>query len=78
LAHGLPRGVRAEEAIRAFEKAGGVERAGKGSHCNIKMPNGQLITIPRHGELKVGLLGAALKKAGLSVDDFLALIGRRT
>ena len=60
------------------KRRGGTQRAGKGSHCNIKMPNGQLITIPRHGELKVGLLGAALKKAGLSVDDFLELIGRQT
>ena len=72
----LPRGVGAEEAIRAFERAGGVRRRGRGSHVNITMPNGQLITIPYHKEIKVGLLGAAIKKAGLTVDEFVKLLRR--
>lgn len=75
---GLPRGLRPQDVIRAFEQAGGRTRAGRGSHVNIKMPNGQLITIPFHGEVKVGLLGAALRKAGLSAADFLRLLGRET
>jgi hypothetical protein len=40
------------------------------------MPNGQIITIPNHGEVKVGLLQAAIKKAGLTHEDFSRLIGR--
>ena len=72
----LPKGLKAEEAVRVFERAGGIRRSGKGSHTNVKMPNGQLITIPGHGELKVGLLRAAIKKAGLSVEEFLELLGR--
>jgi len=63
--------------IEAFVSEGGTRRPGKGSHTKIKMPNGQLITIPGHGEIKVGLLRAAVKKTGLSVDEFLELIGRR-
>ncbi|NIM04117.1 MAG: addiction module toxin, HicA family [Armatimonadetes bacterium] len=74
--NGLPRGLRAEEIIRVFERAGGTRRSGKGSHINIKMPNGQVVTIPAHGEIKVGLLSAAIKKAGLSVEDFLSLLRR--
>ena len=35
------RGVGGEEAAKAFVKAGGLRRAGKGDHVNIKMPNGQ-------------------------------------
>jgi predicted RNA binding protein YcfA (HicA-like mRNA interferase family) len=73
----LPKGLRAEEVIKALEWTGGIRRSGKGSHTNLKMPNGQLITIPGHGEIKVGLLRAAIKKAGLSVDEFLELLGRR-
>jgi predicted RNA binding protein YcfA (HicA-like mRNA interferase family) len=73
---GLPKGVDADEAVRAFEKAGGVSRPGKGSHINIKMPNGQIVTIPRHGPVKVGLLHAAIRKADLSVEDFVRLLGR--
>jgi predicted RNA binding protein YcfA (HicA-like mRNA interferase family) len=72
----LPKGLKAEEAVGVFERAGGIRRSGRGSHTNVKMPNGQLITIPGHGELKVGLLRAAIKKAGLSVEESLELVGR--
>jgi predicted RNA binding protein YcfA (HicA-like mRNA interferase family) len=68
------RGVGGEEAIRAFVKAGGSRRTGKGDHVNIKMPNGQLITIPSHRELKIGLLKTAIRKAGLTEEDFLSLL----
>jgi predicted RNA binding protein YcfA (HicA-like mRNA interferase family) len=68
------RGVGGEEAVKAFVKAGGVRRAGKGDHVNIKMPNGQLVTIPLHRELKIGLLKAAIRKAGLTEEKFLDLL----
>jgi predicted RNA binding protein YcfA (HicA-like mRNA interferase family) len=55
-------------------KAGGVRRAGKGDHVNIKMTNGQLVTIPLHRELKIGLLKAAIRKAGLTEEEFLDLL----
>ncbi len=73
------RNVRADDAIRAFERAGGIVRSGKGDHVNIKMPNGQIVTIPRTREpMKVGLLKAALKKAGMSDEQFAALLKSRT
>ncbi|HEY3415660.1 MAG TPA: type II toxin-antitoxin system HicA family toxin [Armatimonadota bacterium] len=72
----LPKGLTAQTVIAAFEKAGGIRRPGKGSHVNIKMPNGQLITIPAHGEVKIGLLHAAVVKAGLSAEGFSKLLGR--
>ena len=68
------RGVGNEEAVRAFVKSGGVRRAGKGDHVNLKMPNGQLVTIPLHRELKIGLLKAAIRKAGLTEEVFLDLL----
>lgn len=68
------RGVGGEEVVKAFVKAGGVRRAGKGDHVNIKMPNGQLVTIPLHRELKIGLLKAAIRKAGLTEEQFLDLL----
>lgn len=64
------RGISGERAIKAFIKAGGQKKKGKGDHVNIKMPNGQLITVPFRGELKIGLLKAAIKKAGLSEEEF--------
>ena len=64
------RGISGGKAIKAFMKAGGQKKKGKGDHVNIKMPNGQLITIPFRGELKIGLLKTAIKKAGLSEEEF--------
>ena len=67
--------IKGKDAIRAFAKAGGDVRQGKGDHVNIKMPNGQLITIPVPKELKIGLLKAAIKKAGLTEEEFASLLG---
>ncbi len=68
------RNVKGKDAIKAFVKAGGVQRKGKGDHVNIKMPNGQIITIPNSKVLKIGLLKAAIKKAGLTDEEFLKLL----
>jgi len=68
------RGIHGRDAIKAFIRAGGIEKGGKGDHINVKMPNGQIITIPRSKELKIGLLRAALKKAGLTEEEFLRLL----
>jgi len=46
-------------------KAGGIRKRGKGDHVNVKMPNGQIITIPSTKEIK---------KAGLSEEKFLKLL----
>ncbi|HXG08267.1 MAG TPA: type II toxin-antitoxin system HicA family toxin [Gemmataceae bacterium] len=69
------RGVRPRQAIQAFVRAGGVRRKkGRGDHVNIKMPTGVIVTIPNRGTLKVGLLKAAIAKAGLTEDQFLDLL----
>jgi len=68
------RGIKGKDAIRAFIQAGGIERPGKGDHVNIKMPNGAIITIPDKGELKIGLLKKAIRKAGLIEEKFLDLL----
>jgi predicted RNA binding protein YcfA (HicA-like mRNA interferase family) len=70
----LMRGVSGKNAVKAFVKAGGVVRQGKGDQVNIKMPNGQLITIPVSGDLKIGLLKSAIRKAELDDEDFLKLL----
>ncbi len=69
------RGVKARAAIKAFVRAGGVQRKkGKGDHVNIKMPNGQIVTIPNKGSVKIGLLKAAIDKAGLTEETFADLL----
>ncbi len=70
----LLRNVKGRDAMKAFVKAGGIQRKGKGDHVNIKMPNGQIITIPNSKVLKIGLLKAAIRKAGLTDEEFLKLL----
>jgi predicted RNA binding protein YcfA (HicA-like mRNA interferase family) len=68
------RNINGKDALKAFIKAGGIPRKGKGDHFNVKMPNGQIITIPGSKELKIGLLKAAIKKAGLTDEEFISLL----
>jgi predicted RNA binding protein YcfA (HicA-like mRNA interferase family) len=70
------RNVRPRQAITALERAGEVVRkSGRGDHVNIKMPNGQIVTFSGVREpIKIGLLKAMLRKAGLSEDDFVRLL----
>ena len=68
------RGIKGKKVIKVLLNLGGVKRKGKGDHINIKMPNGQLITIPGKGELKIGLLKAALRKADIKEERFLKLL----
>lgn len=70
-------GIKPDDAIRAFERAGGaVKKRHAGSHVMIKMPNGQLLSIRDHGDVKAGLLQAAIRKAGLTTDEFLSFLER--
>lgn len=68
------RGIKGKDAVKAFLRAGGALRPGKGDHINIKMPNGMIVTIPGTGELRIGLLQAAIRKAGISENRFLELL----
>jgi len=70
------RGISGQEAIKAFEKAGYRQRKSKGSHVNLFKPNSNRLTIPLHAELSVGLLTNEIKKAGLTVEQLLELLGR--
>ena len=69
------RGLRAEQVIRAFERAGGVRRGGKGSHVNVKMPNGRLVTFSGAGEVKIGILRKALRLAEITQEQFEEYLG---
>jgi predicted RNA binding protein YcfA (HicA-like mRNA interferase family) len=58
--------------VRAFEKAGfRIIRQGK----HIVMSNGErLVTIPRHNPIKSFTMGGIVQDAGLSVEEFRALL----
>jgi predicted RNA binding protein YcfA (HicA-like mRNA interferase family) len=70
------RDVRPKDAIAALERAGGVvRRSGKGDRVNVKMPNGKIITFSgTRDPIKIGLLKAMLRKAGIEEEEFLPLL----
>jgi predicted RNA binding protein YcfA (HicA-like mRNA interferase family) len=63
------------EAIRAFERAGWSFASQKGSHVTL-IKSGALVilTVPLHRELGPGLLRSLIRKAGLTVDEFVELL----
>jgi predicted RNA binding protein YcfA (HicA-like mRNA interferase family) len=65
-------GVNHLDAVRALEKAGfRIVRQGK----HIVMSNGErLLTIPRHNPVKAFTMGGIVKDAGLSIEQFRALL----
>jgi predicted RNA binding protein YcfA (HicA-like mRNA interferase family) len=65
------------EAVRAFESAGWIKVRQKGSHASLAKKGASLVlTVPMHQELDRGLLRGLIRKAGISVDEFLDLLKR--
>lgn len=68
--------VNGQECIRALQKAGFVIKRQTGSHVILK--GGAFksrVTVPKHRKsLKPGTLHQIIKDAGLSVDEFIALL----
>jgi predicted RNA binding protein YcfA (HicA-like mRNA interferase family) len=56
--------------VTCFGGLGKHEISKKINHVNIKMPDGLIITIPKKGELKSGLLKDAISKANLTEEEF--------
>jgi predicted RNA binding protein YcfA (HicA-like mRNA interferase family) len=67
--------VSAAQCIRALEKTGFVVYRQRGSHITMvrTTPSAQT-TIPNHKELDRGTLRAIIRQAGLTVDEFIALL----
>ena len=70
----LPR-VSGRECRRALEKAGFVFKRQEGSHVILRRsePFAQ-VSVPDHKELDRGTLRAIIRSAGLSVNEFVALL----
>ena len=70
----MPRipGVNHQDAVRALQKAGfRVARQGK----HVVMTDGvRIITIPRHNPVNAFTLGGIVRDAGLTEDEFKALL----
>ena len=74
---GLPV-ARARDVIRALERAGFQLQRMSGSHCILAHRDNpaRAVIVPVHGakDLKPGTLRSIIRQAGLTVDEFRALL----
>jgi predicted RNA binding protein YcfA (HicA-like mRNA interferase family) len=70
----LPR-VSGRECIAALERAGFARRRQTGSHIILRRDNPFCqVVVPNHSMLDRGTLRAIIRQAGLSVEEFVALL----
>jgi len=68
--------VSGSEAIHAFERAGWRRARQRGSHVSLVKPGVSVnLSVPLHRELDRGTLRKLIRLAGLSVEDFVSLLG---
>ena len=67
--------ISGREAVRAFEKAGWNVMRQRGSHIvMVKEGVAANLSIPDHKELDRGLLRSQIRKAGLTIEEFIELL----
>ena len=64
------------EAVKAFDKLGYEEDLQTGSHIILRhrKPPHRRLTIPDHRQIAKGTLRSILREAGVTVDEFAALL----
>ncbi len=63
------------EAIKAFSRAGWIPHRQIGSHVVLRKEGSKVtLSVPKHKELKPGLLRDLIKAAGLTVEEFEKLL----
>lgn len=70
----MPRipGVNHQQAIRALEKAG-FRIARQGKHT-VMTDGSRILTIPRHNPVNAITMGAIVRDAGLTIEEFRKLL----
>ena len=67
--------ISGKETVKAFGKAGWEVMGQVGSHVVMTKPATRAnLSIPQHKELSTGTLRALIRAAGMTVDEFLALL----
>ena len=68
---------RGKEAVKAFEKYGWVLARYIDDHFILKKPGERfLLSIPDHNPVKKGTLRRLIRDSGLSVNEFVELLGK--
>ena len=67
--------VSGDRAVRVFQKAGWIKDRQRGSHVILIKPgHAASLSVPQHREVAPGTLRALIRAAGMSVDEFVALM----
>lgn len=69
-----PHNLKPDRVVKAFERAGWINRGQRGSHVKLTMEgNPNILSIPVHKgkPIKQGLLRDQIEKAGLTIDEFM-------
>jgi predicted RNA binding protein YcfA (HicA-like mRNA interferase family) len=67
--------ISGKEAVKAFSKAGWQVMGQVGSHVVLSKPDVRAnLSVPQHKELSTGTLRALIRAAGMTVEQFLALL----
>ena len=68
--------VSGNEAVKALSKIGYQIDTQHGSHIIVRheRPPHRRLSVPNHKELAKGTLRALIREAGLTVDEFVALL----
>lgn len=69
----LPR-ISGRRALRAFERAGWVHTRTTGDHMLLTMEGKRTLCVPDYDILPAFILRKLLRTAGLSADEFRALL----
>ena len=62
------------DAVRAFQRIGYEVDHQTGSHVILRHPSGRRLTVPIHRELAKGTLRALIRDAGVTKEQFAALL----
>jgi predicted RNA binding protein YcfA (HicA-like mRNA interferase family) len=69
----LPR-ISGRGARKAFERAGWVHVRTTGDHMILTMPGKRSLVVPDYDQLSPFILRGLLRSAGITVEEFVALL----
>ena len=69
-------GISGRAAVKAFCRAGWTVARQRGSHAILIKPGMANLVIPMHRSVAPFLLLSQVRRAGLTEDEFLQLLGR--
>jgi len=69
----IPRDVNGAEAARALRRAGFETLRQTGSHL-IMRKDSRTVVVPQHKPIKPGTLKGLIEQAGMTVEEFAALL----